>query len=60
MDDQRREYTLEENVNWISYNLKRIADMMEVHLGIEKPKKQNYNNTNNNRNDWNNNNQKQY
>lgn len=29
----------EESLNWISYNLKRIADIMQQHTGYKKPQK---------------------
>ena len=37
MFEQKKPQTLEESANWISYNLKRIADMLEKMNGIERP-----------------------
>lgn len=34
---EKKPQTLEESANWISYNLKRIADQLEQMNGVVKP-----------------------
>jgi len=34
---EKKTQTIEESANWISYNLKRIADQLEQMNGFERP-----------------------
>lgn len=44
-NQNQKEYSLEDNVNWISYNVRRIADLIETYLNevhnIDTKKKNN-------------------
>lgn len=46
-NSEKKEQTIEESLNWISYNLKRIADILQQHTGYKKPQRdQNFENNN--------------